>query len=352
MKLAAGKVEAFVNAFPPKEMPALVLIYGPDQGGVRDIGKRICTAFLGAEPDPLQRIDLNDTEVGGGRLADEAAAIPMFGDKKLVLVRGGGGQVARAAGDYLAAPAKAALVVIETGALRPSAALRKLAESHDAAMALPCFEADARQVSQLMRDQLEAEGFRIEAAALEAAVARLTTDRGIMRREIERLVLYKGPRGSAGFSADTALITLDDVDAALGDQSSLTLDSLIDAVALGRVAAADQALARLTAGGQTLQSALGAVRRHFQVLHLATGLIESGTPQNQALSAFRPPLHFRRKPLVENQLRLWSRRKIERALALLHKSEVDARAMRAAGTRLPEAVAGQILLRIARAAQR
>jgi hypothetical protein len=39
-------------------------------------------------------------------------------------------------------------------------------------------------------------------------------------------------------------------------------------------------------------------------------------------------------------------------LSLLHKSEIDARAMRAAGTRLPEAVAGQILLRIARAAQR
>ena len=63
---------------------------------MRDIGKRICTAF-GAEPDPLQRVDLNDTEIGGGRLADEAAAIPMFGDKKLVLVRGGGGQVARTA---------------------------------------------------------------------------------------------------------------------------------------------------------------------------------------------------------------------------------------------------------------
>ncbi|MEC7512583.1 MAG: DNA polymerase III subunit delta, partial [Pseudomonadota bacterium] len=116
MKLAAGKVEAFVDAFPPEQMPALVLIYGPDQGGVRDIGQRLCAAFLGAEPDPLQRADLNDTEVGGGRLADEAAAIPMFGDKKLVLVRGGGGQVARAARDYLAAPTKTALVIIETGA--------------------------------------------------------------------------------------------------------------------------------------------------------------------------------------------------------------------------------------------
>ena len=105
--------------------------------------------------------------------------------------------MARAAGDYLAAPTKTALVVIETGALRPSAALRKLVEAHADAIALPCYEADARQLAQLMRDQLEAEGFRIEAAALEAAVARLATDRGIMRREIERLMLYKGPRGSS-----------------------------------------------------------------------------------------------------------------------------------------------------------
>ena len=352
MKLSANKVDAYVNGFPPEKTPALILVYGPDQGGVRDIGQRIITSFLGADPDPLQLADLNDTDVAGGRLADEAAAIPMFGNTKLVLVRGGGGQVARAAGEYLDMPAVQALVVIEAGSLRPSAALRKLAEGHAEAMALPCFEADARELSQLVRDQLDAEGFRIEAAALEATVARLATDRGIMRREIERLVLFKGPRGSEGFSGDTALITLDDIDAALGDQSSLTLDSLIDAVALGRVAAADQTLARLTAGGQTIQTALGAVRRHFQLLHLATGLIESGTPQTQALTAFRPPLHFRRKPLVENQLRLWSRRKLERALSLLHGAEIDARAMRAAGTRLPEAVAGQILLRIARAAQR
>ena len=41
----------------------------------------------------------------------------MFGDKKLVLVRGGGGQVARAAGDYLAAPTKTALLTFV--ALRP-----------------------------------------------------------------------------------------------------------------------------------------------------------------------------------------------------------------------------------------
>ena len=32
------------------QMPALVLIYGPDQGGVRDIGQRLSPLrFLGAE---------------------------------------------------------------------------------------------------------------------------------------------------------------------------------------------------------------------------------------------------------------------------------------------------------------
>ena len=264
----------------------MVLIYGPDQGGVRDMGNVYAAFWERAGPATACRPERH--EVGGGRRRMVAAFRCLVTSWFWCAVAEDRWRAPR---DYLAA-AKAALVVIETGALRRKLS-RKLAESHDAAMALPCYEADARQVSQLMRDQLEAEGFRIEAAALEAAVARLTTDRGIMRREIERLVLYKGPRGSAGFSADTALITLDDVDAALGDQSSLTLDSLIDAVALGRVAAADQALTRLTAGGQTLQTALGAVRRHFQILHLATGLMKAARRKPSAFglpaaTAFSP----------------------------------------------------------------
>lgn len=351
MKLQAYKVDAYVAALKPSTAPALILIYGPDQGGVRETSKTVLTAFLGKQYDPLQSVSVADTQLAGqaGLLADEAAAMPMFGDEKIIVVSGGGGAVPEAARIYLEtlneATSKASLVVIEAGNLKPSSALRKLAEKDDRAMALPCYELEARDITQLARGFIETENYRIEAQALEMLAARLATDRGIIQRELERLVLFKGPLNKKD---PAGMITADDVELALGDQTQAGFDKLIDNVALGRLDAADRAVARLSEAGTPAAVALGPVRNHFQTLQLALGMMEKGTPQNQALSAFKPPLHFRRKPKVEEQLRLWSARKCARALSILNEAET---ACRGAPPGLSQAQAGQALLRITRAAK-
>jgi DNA polymerase-3 subunit delta len=352
MKLAAHKVADWVSSFKASNAPALILVYGPDEGGVMETARRLRASYLGRDPDPLQYAQFDDAAFSGqpGLLADEAAAIPMFGDTKLVHVRGGAGKAPEAAKLYLAGlqdgERLASLVIIEAGSLRPAAALRKLAEGHAQAMALPCYLLEARDVARVARDYLESENYRIEAGALDLLTARLTTDRGLMQRDLEKLVLFKGPLGK---DDATGMIGLDDVDAVLGNSAQASFDQLIDSVALGRVSKADSTLDLLFAGGTPADATLPAIRMHFQTLHLVLGLIESGTPQNAALSSFRPPLHFRRKPLVENQLRLWSRRKASRALSLLQEAEA---ACRGASRPLAHAKAGQVLLRISRAAQR
>lgn len=350
MKLQAYKVDDYVGALKADGAPALILIYGPDEGGVRETGKAVTARYLGASYDPLQYVSLSETQLSGqpGLLGDEAAALPMFGDHKLVHVAGGGGSAPEAARLYLEALQglnQASLVVIEAGNLKPSSALRKLAEKHERAMALPCYALEARDITRLARAVLEKEQYRIDAQALDMLTARLATDRGIIQRELERLVLYKGPRQKGD---GPGMITADDIEAALGDQTQAGFDKLIDNIALGRLDAADRALARLAEAGTPAAIALGPVRMHFQTLHLAVGLMEKGTPQNQALSRFKPPLHFRRKPLVEEQMRLWSSRKAARALSILNDAE---RACRSSATGLAQAHAGQALLRIARAAR-
>jgi DNA polymerase-3 subunit delta len=328
----------------------MILVYGPDEGGVRETGKAIGARFLGKDFDPLQYVSFSDTQLSGqpGMVADEAAAMPMFGEHKCVHVAGGAGAAPEAARlylDMLGDKAQPSLVIMEAGNLKPSSPLRKLAEKHNRAMALPCYALEARDITKLARGVLEKEFYRIEAQALDMLTGRLATDRGIIQREIERLVLYKGPRKKAD---GPGMITADDIDAALGDQTQAGFDKLIDNIALGRLDAADRALARLAEAGTPAAVALGPVRTHFQTLHLALGLLENGTPQNQALSSFKPPLHFRRKPLVEEQMRLWSSRKAARALSILNDAERDCRG---AAARLSHAQAGQALLRIARAAR-
>lgn len=354
MKLQAYKVDDYVAALEPNAAPALILVYGPDEGGVRETVKSVQGKYLGSDFDPLQYVDIADTQLSGqpGLLSDEAAAMPMFGDTKLVHVTGGAGGTGEAARLYLAGlhsggpdREQASLVVISAGNLKPSSALRKLAEKDTLAMALPCYALEARDITRLARTALEKEHYRIDAQALDMLTGRLATDRGIIQRELERLVLYKGPRQTAD---GPGMITAEDIDAALGDHTQAGFDRLIDNVALGRLDAADRALARLAESGTPASIALAPVRMHFQTLHLALGLMEKGTPQNQALGAFKPPLHFRRKPLVEEQMRLWSSRKAARALSILNEAE---KLSRGGAGALSHAQAGQALLRIARAAR-
>lgn len=350
MKLKAHEVESWVGGLKAGKAPALVLVYGPDRGGVHETAKAVRKAYLGKDFDPLQYVALDESALTGqaGLLSDEAAALPMFGEHKLVHIAGANAAVAAAVKFYLAKleGEAAAMVLVEADNLRPTSPLRKAAETDKRAMALPCYALEARDIGRLIRQTLEAENYRIEAQAMDLLTARLATDRGIIKRELERLALYKGVRDK---KAEAGMITGEDVEAALGDQTQGDYDRLIDSVALGRLDEADRALARLEATGTSAARALALARLHFQTLHLALGQMEGGTPQNKALSAFRPPLHFRRKPLVEQQMRLWSSGKCARALEILNAAE---KACRGAAGGLSQAQAGNALLRIARAAQR
>ncbi len=349
MKLKAHEATAYVQKLKAANAPALVLVYGPDQGGVHETAKALKAAYLGKDFDPLQYAAFDESAFAGqpGLLADEAGALPMFGEQKLVHISGGGGAVPEAVRLYLAnlPAALSAMVIIESGNLRPAAALRKNVEADKAAMAIPCYALEARDIARLARQYLEGENYRIDAQALDLLCARLATDRGIIQREIERLVLFKGvlKKGESG------LISAEDIDLALGDQTQGTMDQLIDQIALGRLATADKALSRLFDAGSTAASVLVMARLHFQTLHLALGLMESGTPQSKAISSFRPPLHFRRKPLVEEQMRLWTSAKCARALEILNQAERDCRG---ANTAMASAQTGNALLRIAGAAKR
>lgn len=350
MKLSASKVDAFIRSFSAEEGAGrLILLYGKDQGAIRETALALGNIFLGANPDQLQRVDLNENDLSGdpARLFDEAASLPMFGGDKLLSVRGSQEATRKAVDNYFdQGPIKETLVIVEAGNLAPASALRKRVENEAAGLALPFFDADPREIEVLIRDILAADDLKIDAAALASLRDLLGGDRGVARREVERLVLYKGPKGSA--RPNGAVITLDDIYAAMHDQSLAALDVLIDAVALGALSKADKAFNRLILTGTRPEAIISAVRRHLQILHLAKSKIENGLPRDEALKSFRPPLHFKRKPLVERQCGMWSRRKIEAALEILRETEL---ACRQTSSR-PETRVAYDLLRLARAAGR
>jgi DNA polymerase-3 subunit delta len=322
-------------ASPPKGL-TLALVYGPDAGLVQERAEKLLKSVVPDLTDAFNVSDLSESTLlaDPARLADEAAAISMMGGRRVVRVRGAGNDLADLLESFADDPRGDALVVIEAGDLAKTSALRKIFDGHKTAAAVQCYPDSVRDLGDVVRDALRAEGLSIAPDALEDAVSRLGSDRGVTRREIEKLLLYMHGKKR---------VELEDVRAVMGDEAEARSESACDAAAGGDLVKLDRELERLwvsdVAPAQVLRSAMG----HFQRLVQARESANRGEAIDNVMKRLRPPVHFSRSQAFKNQAQRWNTDKLGEALDML----LDAEAMTRTTSVPAEAVTGRVLMNIA-----
>ncbi|PWE18347.1 DNA polymerase III subunit delta [Marinicauda salina] len=344
MKVKAREVDAAVAR--PKPDIAAFLVFGPDLGLVRERAERLATALVADPADPfcVSRLTDEDLKAEPSALADAMAALSLTGGDRLVRLRLASDSAPTAAwlADLEAGSAAAeARLVIEAGDLKPGSKLRKAAEAGAHTLALPCYADDARDLLGLAEESFAAEAIEIAPDARSMLGTLLEGDRRLARGEIEKLMLYKGLKDQRG--GETATVERADIAAVSAAGAEAALDQAIDTALAGDVAAADRGYARVLASGANPVGVLRALQRkidQIDAFHAAGGdasaLARSGAPR------FGPPAErFRRTA------GLWRGRRLDRARRLAFDAE---RQVKRAGAPA-EAIVGELLLRLARAAR-
>ncbi len=335
MKLSGRQIAGFLrNALPPDLLA--VVLYGPDEGLVRERARLLAGKIVEDIQDPFRVAALSgmDLKADPALLADEAAAISLTGGKRLVRLRSAGDDCATALKAVLDGPAADALIVVEAGDLAPRSTLRRLAESHDRAAALPCYADDEDAVSRLIEHTVRSAGARIEPDALAFAIGHLGNDRAATRMEAEKLALFAGEGGT---------IALEDAVACLGDSAALSLDDIAFAAGAGDMAGLSTALDRAAAEATAPVTILRAAGRHFQRLDAVQTLVAGGMDARTAMTRLRPPVFFRRQAAFRGQLSRWPQGRILAALARLNRAEIECKT-----TGLPDrAIAERVLIELA-----
>ena len=338
MKIEARRIGSFLAK--PDPTIRILLLYGPDQGLVRERAERLVRDIVGDLKDPFRISELSWTEINAdpARLSDEAAAIAFGRGRRVVRLRPPGEGASKALEGYLENAKGDTLVIAEAGDLGKSAPVRKFCEAADQAAAVPCYADDAAALRQWVAATLSSAGLRIDADAEAYLRQYLGPDRGMNRQALDKLILYAGTSGN---------ISLTDAEACIGDGAEADLDAICDAAGNGHMPALDTAIARAFTAGE---SAIGILRRaqnHFQRLHYVAGAREAGQSLETSLAKLRPPVFFRRAAAFRAQAERWSVARAERAGALLLEAEI---ACKSTGAR-EQSICRQTLLRIAGAAR-
>lgn len=314
MKIQPNNINKFLSQIP--QSVSVILLYGPDQGLSAQRQKQIIKIFLGDSFDKSSLVYIYESNLrdSPGILEEELNTFSLFGDmKKIVILR-----------DIKDSVFKAHVNIIENfhnndvklilcaDELSPSSAMRKFAETHDNAAAIPCYMDSGVTLKEVINQKLIQNNFAIEPSALEFLLENLGADRMVSISELEKLILYK---------YQEKMITLSDVVSSIADQSLIAYDKFIYKFFDKNFSSAYTNLLNLLQGENPIAITRTLVGHVMKLLN-AKSCLKKGESLDSIIKNSKPPILFMYVDQFKNHVKLWDNMDLEGLLSKLVEIEI------------------------------
>ncbi|HEY8592294.1 MAG TPA: DNA polymerase III subunit delta [Sphingomicrobium sp.] len=295
MKVAKQSIARVVDQ--PDRATRFYLFCGPDESQSRALAARLLAALGAAK----LAVSSGEVRANPALLADEAAALSLFGERRLIWIEPASNEIADGVEALLAAPSIESPVVAIAGALTKSSALLKLAEASRDAQAFTAYPPEGNDALRVVSELGRRYGLKISPPVAARLAESCANDQAIVAQELEKLALYVGASPHA--PKDLELDAVDDVGADSNEEDILKLG---DMALTGDIAGLSETVARLPAQGSEAIPAIRALQRRLLMLTPARARVERGERLDAVLASLGKSLFWKDKPAVERMLRTWT----------------------------------------------
>ncbi|HEY7007227.1 MAG TPA: DNA polymerase III subunit delta [Sphingomicrobium sp.] len=295
MKASKSSIGRSVDQPDPKVR--FYLFLGVDEAQSRGLAARLLAA-LGATKSAVAAAALKSNP---GLLVDEAAALSLFGEKRLVWIEPAGNEIAEAVEALLAAETVESPVAAIAGALTKASPLLKLAEASPHALAFTAYPLEGQDAARMVVDLGRRVGLKIGPPVAARLADACGNDQAIAAQELAKLALYVDASPHSPKELEHEAIDAIGAESNEGDFLRLT-----DLALLGDVSELGEAIARLPARGSEAIPAIRSLQRRILMLAPARARIERGDRIDGVMASFGRALFWKDKPAVEKMLRSWS----------------------------------------------
>jgi len=177
----------------PDPKTRFYLFCGPDEGQSRALAARLLQA-LGAAKFGISAAAL---KTNPAQLVDEAAALSLFGERRLIWIEPATNDIAEAVQALLGAESVESPVAAIAGNLTKSSALLKLAEASPQALAYTAYLPGDEDAARLVADLGRRVGLKVSPPLAARVANACGNDQALVAQELEKLALYAGASTNA-----------------------------------------------------------------------------------------------------------------------------------------------------------
>ncbi|MEZ5691437.1 MAG: DNA polymerase III subunit delta [Rickettsiales bacterium] len=316
MKITAKQITSFIEN--PQNSCGSVLIYGVDNGLVRDRSRSIIKSVLGSMAEDSfakSEIAASDLSSDPAKLYDELSAVSMMCDKRVIVVYDATDKITKIieeAENYLN---KDTFLIITAGELQARSSLRGFFEKSKTLASLACYRDEAKDVQSVIRQKFQEAGIKYDNETLNYLVSQLGNDRYVTYQELEKIALY---------AADTKEINLNDVKLLVDYNQTTQLDDIVNSVADRNLKNLEEKLTQHLKEGTQPIMYIRSMQRYFNKLYsIRLNMKENQQTARTAVAALRPPVFFKQQPILIRHADSWTLDNITNAIKILIGAELD-----------------------------
>lgn len=297
----------------------LYLLHGPDETASRALAERLGRA-VGAD---AERVDLSSAALKAdpARLADEAAAMSLFGGRRWVRLDPATDDALAAIAALLEAPAAGNPVAAIAGALRKDGKLLKLVQGHPAVIAHASYALEGRDADALAIALGRELGLQLRPDVARRLAAASDGDRAILGGELEKLALYVDAAPDRPMPIEHDMLDALGAASQEGDLSRLT-----QAVFGGEPAQTDAELARLASEGIEGVPVLRALGRRALLLAQLRAQMAAGDSVDRVMETAGKAVFWKERDATAQALGRWTPEALATAATRLGEAERQVKA--------------------------
>lgn len=295
MKAAKGSFERSLDQ--PDRAIRFYLFHGEDIAQSRALAGRLLGA-VGAVKFEIAAAELKSNPA---TLVDEAAAISLFGEPRLVWIEPATNEIADGVEALLAANEVESAVVAIAGKLSKASGLLKLAEASPRALSFTSYLPDAQDAARMVVELGRQLGLKIGQPVAARIADGCGNDRAVAAQELNKLALYLGadPHSPRELEHDA----LDAVGAQSAEGDFLRL---ADLALGGEVDELVEELGRLPSGGGEAIPVIRSLQRRVQMLAPLRARIKPGERADAVMASLGKSLFWKDKAKVQKMLVGWT----------------------------------------------
>jgi len=273
------------------------LFLGQDEAQSREFGARLQEGLAAAK----FVVSMAAVKASPSLLVDEAAALSLFGERRLIWVEPAGNDLVEGVEALLAAEAVESPVVAIAGALPKSSPLLKLAETSPASLAFTSYMPDGDEAARIVASLGRRVGLEVDLAVAARIAQACGNDQAIAMRELEKFALYAG--ASPNLPKE---LGREAVDAIGADSSEGDLQRLADLALLGDIGELADGFERLPKSAADPIRAIRFLQRRILMLAPARARVERGERVDAVMTSLGKRMFWKEKDLVERMLARWT----------------------------------------------